>query len=152
MTTLDLPAMPAERQRQRQTYENILQTIGRTPLVQLNRVVTDASQGTVLAKVEFFNPGGSVKDRIALSIIEDAEQRGVLQPGGTIVEATSGNTGAGLALAAAVKGYKCVFVMPDKMSEEKVRYLRAFGARVIITPTAVPPMIRAVTTTWHAAS
>lgn len=94
---------------------------------------------TVFAKVEFFNPGGSVKDRIALSIIEEAERRGLLKPGGTIVEATSGNTGAGLALAAAVKGYKCVFVMPDKMSEEKVRFLRAFGARVIITPTAVTP-------------
>jgi len=136
MTTLDLPA---ERQMHRQTYENILQTIGWTPLVQLNRVIAGASQGTVLAKVEFFNPGGSVKDCMALSSIEDAEQRGVLQPGGTIVEATSGNTGAGLALAAAVKGYKCVFVMPDKVSEGKVRYLRAFGARVIITPTAVTP-------------
>jgi cystathionine beta-synthase len=139
MTTLDLPDMAAERLVQRQTYQNILQTIGHTPLVQLNRVVAGASLGTVFAKVESLNPGGSVKDRIAVSIIEDAEQQGTLKPGGTIVEATSGNTGAGLALAAAVKGYKCVFVMPDKMSEEKVRYLRAFGARVIITPTAVTP-------------
>ena len=139
MATLSLPKTTSDRQLQRQTYENILQTIGRTPLVQLNRVVAGVGAGTILAKVEFLNPGGSVKDRIALSIIEDAEQRGALKPGGTIVEATSGNTGAGLALAAAVKGYKCVFVMPDKMSEEKVRYLRAFGARVIITPTAVTP-------------
>ncbi len=120
-------------------YENILQTIGQTPLVKLNRVVAEVCMCTVLAKVEFFNPGGSVKDRIALSIIEEAERQGQLKRGGTIVEATSGNTGAGLALAAAVKGYKCVFVMPDKMSEEKVRFLRAFGARVIITPTAVTP-------------
>jgi len=139
MNTLTMPITIAEESKQRpQTYISILQTIGQTPLVQLNRVVADVN-ARVFAKVEFFNPGGSVKDRIALSIIEDAEQRGALQPGGTIVEATSGNTGAGLALAAAVKGYKCVFVMPDKMSEEKVRYLRAFGARVIITPTAVTP-------------
>ena len=139
MTTLDLAATAAERHAQRQTYANILQAIGHTPLVQLNRVVAGASAGTIFGKVEFFNPGGSVKDRIALFIIEDAEQRGALKPGGTIVEATSGNTGAGLAVAAAVKGYKCVFVMPDKMSEEKVRFLRALGARVIITPTAVTP-------------
>ena len=139
MTTLDMQATTAERQPQRQTYANILHTIGHTPLVQLHRVVAGVSAGTMFAKVEFFNPAGSVKDRIALSIIEDAEQRGALKPGGTIVEATSGNTGAGLALAAAVKGYQCVFVMPDKMSEEKVRFLRAFGARVIITPTAVTP-------------
>lgn len=122
-----------------QVYENILQTIGQTPLVRLNKVITGACMCTVLAKVEFFNPGGSVKDRIGLSIIEDAERQGRLRPGGTIVEATSGNTGAGLAMAAIVKGYKCVFVMPDKMSDEKIRFLRAFGARVIITPTAVTP-------------
>ena len=138
MTTIDVPAKPIDRQRQRHVYEDILHAVGQTPLVRLNRVVADVN-ASVLAKVESLNPGGSVKDRIALSIIEDAEQRGQLKPGGTIVEATSGNTGAGLALAAAVKGYKCVFVMPDKMSEEKVRYLRAFGARVIITPTAVTP-------------
>jgi cystathionine beta-synthase len=116
----------------------ILETIGRTPLVQLHRVVGDVP-ATVLAKVEFFNPGGSIKDRIGVAIIEDAEQSGKLRPGGTIVEATSGNTGAGLAIAAAVKGYKTVFVMPDKMSEEKIRFLRALGARVIITPTSVAP-------------
>ncbi len=134
-----LPAQPQLQVRQPRFYENILDTIGQTPLVKLNRVVAEVCTCTVLAKVEFSNPGGSVKDRIALSIIEDAERGGCLRPGGTIVEATSGNTGAGLALAAAVKGYKCVFVMPDKMSEEKVRFLRACGARVIITPTAVPP-------------
>ena len=139
MTTLNLPDTTLERHVQQRVYENILQAIGQTPLVQLNHVVAGAGSGKIFAKVELLNPGGSVKDRIALSIIEDAEQRGSLKPGGTIVEATSGNTGAGLALAAAVKGYKCVFVMPDKMSEEKVRYLRAFGARVIITPTAVTP-------------
>ncbi|TLM99326.1 pyridoxal-phosphate dependent enzyme, partial [bacterium] len=119
-------------------HQNILEAIGNTPLVQLHPVVNRIA-GTVLAKVEFFNPAGSIKDRIGLAIIEDAERGGRLKPGGTIVEATSGNTGAGLALAAAVKGYKTVFVMPDKMSEEKVRFLRAFGARVVITPTAVAP-------------
>jgi cystathionine beta-synthase len=139
MTTVDVPEMTVERERQRRVYGSILHAIGHTPLVQLNHVGAGAGPGKIYAKVESLNPGGSVKDRIALSIIEDAEQRGILQPSGTIVEATSGNTGAGLALAAAVKGYKCVFVMPDKMSEEKVRYLRAFGARVIITPTAVTP-------------
>ncbi|TDA66838.1 MAG: cystathionine beta-synthase [Chloroflexi bacterium] len=120
-------------------YKNILETIGQTPLVKLNQVVFDSVAANVLAKVEYFNPGGSSKDRIGLSIIENAEREGRIKPGGTIVEATSGNTGAGLALVAAVKGYKTVFVMPDKMSEEKVRFLRAFGARVIITPTAVAP-------------
>ena len=119
-------------------YPNILETIGNTPLVKLNRVVSGL-RGTVLAKLEFLNPGGSVKDRIGLAMIEDAEASGQLKPGGTIVEATSGNTGVGLAVAAAIKGYRCVFVMPDKMSEEKVRLLRAFGARVVITPTAVEP-------------
>ncbi len=121
-----------------QYYANILQTIGNTPLVKLNRVV-GGLRATVLAKLEFLNPGGSVKDRIGLAMIEEAEQSGRLKPGGTIVEATSGNTGVGLAVAAAIKGYRCVFVMPDKMSEEKVRLLRAFGARVVITPTAVEP-------------
>jgi cystathionine beta-synthase len=120
-------------------HATILEAIGHTPLVRLNRVAGGYTAGTLLAKVEFFNPAGSVKDRIGISIIEQAEREGRLRPGGTIVEATSGNTGAGLALAAAVKGYRCVFVMPDKMSEEKVRFLRAFGARVVITPTAVPP-------------
>ena len=121
-----------------QVYANILQTIGNTPLIRLNRV-TAGLRGTLLAKAEFFNPGGSVKDRIGLAMIEEAERAGRLRPGGTIVEATSGNTGVGLAIAAALKGYRCVFVMPDKMSEEKVRLLRAFGARVVITPTAVEP-------------
>jgi cystathionine beta-synthase len=101
--------------------------------------VTDGLPATVLAKVEYFNPGGSVKDRVALRMIEDAEQRGVLQPGGTIIEATAGNTGAGLALVAAVKGYRCIFVLPDKMSEDKVNLLKAYGAEVVITPTSVPP-------------
>jgi cystathionine beta-synthase len=118
---------------------NILGTIGNTPMVQLNRIVAGKLAGTAYAKIEYFNPAGSVKDRVGLAIIEDAERQQRIQPGGTIVEATSGNTGAGLAIAAAVKGYKCVFVMPDKMSDEKIRFLRAFGARVVITPTAVPP-------------
>jgi cystathionine beta-synthase len=120
-------------------HRNILETIGHTPLVRLNQVVFGKVSANIYAKIEFFNPAGSIKDRIGLSMIEKAEKEGLIHPGGTIVEATSGNTGAGLALAATVKGYKCVFVMPDKMSEEKVRFLRAFGARVIITPTAVAP-------------
>ncbi|WP_029215601.1 cystathionine beta-synthase [Kallotenue papyrolyticum] len=118
--------------------QNILEAIGNTPLVRLNKVVGDI-KATVLAKCEFMNPGGSVKDRIGIAMLEDAERRGLIKPGGTIVEPTSGNTGVGLAIAAAIKGYKCVFVMPDKMSEEKIRQLRAFGARVVITPTAVEP-------------
>lgn len=117
---------------------NILETVGNTPLIKLNRV-TRGIGAAVLAKVEFFNPGGSVKDRIALTMIEEAEKEGRLKPGGTIVESTSGNTGAGLALIAALKGYKAVFTMPDKMSMEKVRHLKALGADVIVTPTAVPP-------------
>ncbi len=117
---------------------NILEAIGNTPLVRLNKVVGDI-KATVLAKCEFMNPGGSVKDRIGIAMLEDAERKGLIKPGGTIVEATSGNTGVGLAIAAAIKGYKTVFVMPDKMSEEKIRQLRAFGARVVITPTAVEP-------------
>ncbi|MGH9259065.1 MAG: pyridoxal-phosphate dependent enzyme [Acidimicrobiales bacterium] len=125
--------MPHER-----PYDNILQTIGWTPLVRLNRV-TQGIRTPVLAKAEMFNPGGSVKDRIGLAMIEAAERDGRLRPGGLIVEATSGNTGVGLALAAAIKGYRCIFTMPDKMSQEKARLLRALGADVIITPTAVPP-------------
>lgn len=117
--------------------ETILQTIGRTPLVRLNRIAH--TQCPVYLKVEFFNPGGSVKDRIALNMITEAEQSGRLSPGGTIVEATSGNTGVGLAIVAAIKGYKTVFVMPDKMSQEKIQLLRAYGARVVIAPTAVEP-------------
>lgn len=119
-------------------HENILATIGDTPLVRLNSVVSGVDP-LVLAKIEFFNPGGSVKDRIGWPIIEQAERDGRLRPGGTIVEATSGNTGVGLAIAAAIKGYRCIFVMPDKMSQEKILLLRAFGARVVVTPTAVEP-------------
>jgi cystathionine beta-synthase len=118
--------------------DNILGTIGHTPLVRLNRIGRGLACALV-AKVEFFNPGGSVKDRIALNIIEAAEREGRLKPGGTVVEATSGNTGAGLAIVCAIKGYKSVFVLPDKMSNEKIHLLRAFGSKVVITPTAVPP-------------
>jgi len=119
-------------------YENIVETIGWTPVVRLRRV-TQGLRTPVYAKAEFFNPGGSVKDRIGIAMIEAAERAGTLKPGGLVVEATSGNTGVGLAIAAAVKGYHCVFTMPDKMSQEKARLLRALGAEVIITPTAVPP-------------
>ena len=118
--------------------ENVLETIGNTPLVKLTNV-TRGIKATVLAKLEFFNPGGSVKDRIGIAIIEDAEKKGLLKPGGTIVEATSGNTGMGLAIAASVKGYKAIFVMPDKMSDEKIRALEALGAKVVVCPTAVEP-------------
>lgn len=119
-------------------FNNILETIGETPIVKLNRL----AQGLpfdIFVKVEYFNPGGSVKDRIAVKIINEAERRGELKPGGTIVEATSGNTGMGLALVAAVRGYKAIFVMPDKMSIEKISALRAFGAKVVVTPTNVEP-------------
>ena len=121
-----------------QILANVMEAVGNTPLIRINKL-TQGLRATVLAKVEFFNPGGSVKDRIGPAMIEDAERRGLIKPGGTIVEATSGNTGVGLAITAAIKGYKTVFVMPDKMSEEKIRLLRAFGARVVITPTAVEP-------------
>ena len=119
-------------------YANVLETIGWTPLIRLNKV-TAGLRTPVYGKAEFFNPGGSVKDRIGVAMIEAAEREGRLKPGGLIVEATSGNTGVGLAIAAAVKGYRCIFTMPDKMSQEKARLLRALGAEVIITPTAVPP-------------
>ncbi len=125
-------------ERNRHSYETVLDTIGWTPLIRLNSV-TRGIRTPVYAKAEYFNPGGSVKDRIAMPIIEKAEREGRLKPGGTIVEGTSGNTGTALAIAAALRGYKCVFTMPDKMSQEKVRLLKAFGAEVIITPTAVPP-------------
>jgi cystathionine beta-synthase len=125
-------------ERNRRPYESVLDTIGWTPLIRLNRI-TAGLRTPVYGKAEFFNPGGSVKDRIGLPIIERAERDGTLKPGGTIVEGTSGNTGVGLAIAAALKGYRCIFTMPDKMSQEKVRLLKAFGAEVIITPTAVPP-------------
>ena len=135
--TLSAPASPALQPRHRQPYDDVLQTIGWTPLIRLNRV-TRGIVTPVYAKAEFFNPGGSVKDRIGLPIIEAAERDGRLKPGGIIVEGTSGNTGVGLAIAAAIKGYRCIFTMPDKMSQEKVRLLKAFGAEVIVTPTAVP--------------
>ncbi|MFP5502034.1 MAG: PLP-dependent cysteine synthase family protein, partial [Candidatus Sericytochromatia bacterium] len=115
---------------------NILEGIGHTPLVRLNKV-TEGIGCTVLVKVEAMNPGGSVKDRPALYMLEQAEKRGLIQPGATIIEPTSGNTGIGLAQAAAVKGYRCIFVMPDKMSEDKVRLLQAYGAEVVVTPTNV---------------
>ena len=128
--------MPATRNQH--PYENVLETIGWTPLIRLNSV-TRGIRTPVYAKAEYFNPGGSVKDRIAMPIIDKAVREGKLKPGGTIVEGTSGNTGTALAIAAAIRGYKCIFTMPDKMSQEKVRLLKAFGAEVIITPTAVPP-------------
>jgi len=118
-------------------HSSILSAIGRTPLVKLNRLV-DPGDARVLVKCEFMNPGGSIKDRMALHILEKAEREGLLKPGGTIVENTSGNTGMGVALVAAVKGYRCIFTMPDKMSLEKINRLKAMGAQVIVTPTNVP--------------
>ena len=138
-TTLTPDATMSEEQlRHRRPYDSVLDTIGWTPLIRLSRVAKGI-RTPLYGKAEFFNPGGSVKDRIGLPMIEALERTGGLKPGGTIVEATSGNTGVGLAIAAALKGYKCIFTMPDKMSQEKVRLLKAFGAEVIITPTAVPP-------------
>ncbi len=119
-------------------FNNILGAMGNTPLVKLERIGRDLPV-PLYAKLEFMNPGGSVKDRVGANIIEQAEKRGELVPGGTVVEATSGNTGVGLAIAAALKGYKTIFVMPDKMSNEKILLLRAYGAKVVITPTAVAP-------------
>src|SRR5258705_9276066 len=118
--------------------DNVVELIGNTPLVRL-RAVTAGLSATVLAKVEYLNPGGSVKDRIALRMVDAAEREGLLQPGGTIVEPTSGNTGVGLALVAQLRGYKCVFVCPDKVSEDKRNVLRAYGAEVVVCPTAVAP-------------
>ena len=119
-------------------FNNVLETIGNTPLVKLNKIIgTDDS--IVLAKIEYLNPGGSVKDRIGIKMVEDAEKKGLIKTGGTIVEPTSGNTGVGLALVAALKGYKMIFTMPDKMSKEKELLLRAYGAEVIRTPTNVLP-------------
>src|SRR5215217_6453890 len=117
---------------------HISEAIGRTPLVKLNKV-TDGVAATVLAKVEYFNPGNSVKDRMALKMIEDAEKAGLLQPGGTIIEGTSGNTGMGLAIAATGRGYRCIFTTTDKQSKEKIDALKAFGADVIVCPTDVDP-------------
>jgi len=118
-------------------YDDILNAIGRTPLVRLNKVSPEGG-ATILAKCEYLNPSGSIKDRMAPYIIERAEQEGLLKPGGVIVENTSGNTGQSLAMTAAVKGYRCVFTMPDKMSQEKINSMKAYGAEVIITPTDVP--------------
>jgi len=118
--------------------DNVVELIGNTPLVRLNRV-TSGIPATVLAKVEYLNPGGSVKDRIAVRMVEAAEQSGALRPGGTIVEPTSGNTGVGLALVAQLRGYHCVFICPDKVSEDKQNVLRAYGAEVVVCPTAVAP-------------
>jgi cystathionine beta-synthase len=120
-----------------QVLETFLDAMGNTPLVRL-RSITRGLRPAILAKAEMLNPGGSVKDRIGIRMIEAAEREGKLRPGGTIVEPTSGNTGHGLAIAAAIRGYRCIFVMPDKMSQEKISLLRAYGAEVIITPTAVP--------------
>jgi cystathionine beta-synthase len=117
---------------------NALEAIGHTPLVKLNKI-GDGAPCLLLAKVEYMNPGGSVKDRPAVAMLEAAEQQGLLRPGGTIVEPTSGNTGTGLAMAAAIRGYRCILVMPDKMSKEKIDLLRAYGAEVVVTPTNVPP-------------
>src|SRR5436190_22470722 len=117
-------------------HKNILDVIGNTPLVRLNRVARGV-RATMLAKLEYLNPGGSVKDRIGVAMLEAAEKEGRIKPGGTIIEGTSGNTGMGLALAAAIKGYRCIFTMPDKMSQEKIDALRALGAEVIVTPTEV---------------
>lgn len=119
-------------------YHDVLGAVGRTPLIRLNRIAADVAS-PIYAKAESLNPGGSVKDRIGLAMIEAAEREGLLKPGGTIVEATAGNTGVGLALAAAVKGYRLIVVLPDKMSEDKISLLRAYGAEVVITATNVPP-------------
>ena len=130
-------AVPEEHIRHRRPYGSVLETIGWTPMIRLARVARGI-RTPLYGKADFFNPGGSVKDRVGMPMIESHERAGTLKPGGTIVEATSGNTGVGLAIAAALKGYRCIFTMPDKMSQEKVRLLKAFGAEVIITPTAVP--------------
>ena len=116
-------------------YPTVLDLVGSTPLARLQRIVPEDA-ATVVAKLEYMNPGGSVKDRIGIKMIEEAERDGKLKPGGTIVEPTSGNTGVGLAIAAALKGYRCIFVMPDKMSQEKISLLRAYGAEVVICPDA----------------
>lgn len=128
---------PDERAPYRRPCGSVLDTIGWTPLIRLRRV-TGSLRTPVFVKAESFNPGGSVKDRIGVAILEEAERSGALRPGGTVVEGTSGNTGVGLALAAAVKGYRCIFTIPDKMSDEKVKLLRAFGAEVVVTPSVDP--------------
>jgi cystathionine beta-synthase len=142
-------------------FDNILETIGHTPLVRINRITRDVP-GTVYAKIETTNPGNSIKDRMAVKMIEDAEKAGLLKPGGTIIEGTSGNTGMGLAIAAVIKGYKCIFTTTDKQSPEKADALRAFGAEVIVCPTNVDPedprsyysvssrLVREVPNSWKA--
>jgi cystathionine beta-synthase len=130
--------MAVQAARGMRYFQNVLEMVGNTPLVKLNRVMDDA-RCLVLAKVEYVNPGGSVKDRPAVAMLREAERSGQLAPGATIVEATSGNTGVGLAMAAAVRGYRCILVMPDKMSKEKIDLLRAYGAEVVVTPTNVAP-------------
>lgn len=119
-------------------HNHIIEAVGNTPMVKLNKV-TEGVKATILAKVEYFNPGNSVKDRMAIKMIEDAEKAGILKPGGTIIEGTSGNTGMGLALTALAKGYKCIFTMSDKQSQEKIDILKAVGAEVIVCPTNVAP-------------
>ena len=119
--------------------DSILDAIGETPMVRINTITQGLVSATVLAKVETFNPGNSIKDRMALRMIEDAERAGLLKPGGTIIEGTSGNTGMGLAIAAVIKGYKCIFTTTDKQSKEKIDALKAFGAEVIVCPTNVDP-------------
>ncbi|MFO0813026.1 MAG: cystathionine beta-synthase [Gemmatales bacterium] len=118
--------------------DSVLHAIGRTPLIRLNKI-TEGLRCSIYVKMEAMNPGGSVKDRVGLAMITDAERKGLLKPGGTIIEATAGNTGVGLAMAAAVKGYRCIFVLPDKMAQEKISLLKAYGAEIVITPTNVPP-------------
>ncbi len=118
--------------------DTVLQCVGRTPLVRLRRLA-EGVPAAVVVKLESLNPGGSVKDRVAIAMINEAERRGLLRPGGTIIEATAGNTGVGLAMVAAVKGYRCIFVLPDKMSQEKLALLKAYGAEVVVTPTNLPP-------------
>ncbi len=131
-------ALNMNTDRDLRVYSNVLEAVGWTPLIRLNRI-TAGIEAEIWAKVEYFNPGGSVKDRIGIAMIKEAERQGRLKPGGTIVEPTSGNTGVGLALVAALKGYRTIFTIPDKMSEEKVNLLRAYGAEVIVCPTAVAP-------------
>src|SRR4030067_3588778 len=123
--------------KMKREFNNILEVIGKTPLIRLNRIAKDI-KSEIYVKLEYLNPGGSIKDRIGLTMIEAAEREGLLKPGGTIIEATAGNTGVGLALVAAIKKYRCIFVMPDKMSRDKIDLLKAFGAEVIITPTVSP--------------
>jgi cystathionine beta-synthase len=129
---------PPVEARRASTFQNVLETIGNTPLIRQNGPAAHLAP-SIFAKVESFNPGGSAKDRVALRMVIEAEREGVLRPGGTVIEATAGNTGLGLALVSAVRGYRCIFVLPDKMSTDKVRLLRAYGAEVVITPTNVPP-------------